>query len=81
MVRFSFRLAVAECTASSQIAEQDFSGLLEIRTNHADAEQEAPECVLFVIAGIQLVVDTLLILCEIAQSRYEFAVGIAVLRF
>ena len=69
---------MAEGGASGQAAEQNSAHRLVFFADHAEAQEEAAECVLLVIAGVRLVDHALQVLCKLAEGGNEAGVGIAV---
>ena len=51
---------------------------LVLFADHAEAQEEAAECVLLVVAGIRLIDHALEVLCELTKGGNEAGIGIAV---
>ena len=71
--------SIPECRTARQLSQKYLSHCLELRPDKSQSEQKAAEGVFFVVAGIRLVVDMLLILRHIAECRNELAVGFSIM--
>lgn len=60
--------------------EQYLADALELRPDESQSQEKAAEGVLFIVAGIGLVVDTLLILRHVDECCEESAVSVSILR-
>lgn len=53
-----------KCGIACQMTKQNFSSRLELTADHPQPNQKAAERVLFIVAGVMLVVDPILVLAK-----------------